>query len=285
MSDQAASTVCAAKPAITRRPTAVRVNGVVIPRADIARETQNHPADKPIAAWLAAARALVVRELLLQEARRVCISASPLADPEGRRETDEEAMIRSLVEQEVTTPTADLETCRRYFDANRRRFRSPDLFEVSHILIAASPKDAVARTRAREKAQRIATTLQGSGPGASFAVMAEAESACPSGKLGGSLGQIGPGQTVPEFEAALRDLPVGAVADRPVETRYGFHVVRVDRRIDGSELPFEAVHAKIAHWLDDKVRRTAIRQYISVLAGQAKIEGVSLDASSSPLVQ
>ena len=44
-------------------------------RSAIARETQNHPAAKPIDAWLAAARALVVRELLLQEARRLGIEA------------------------------------------------------------------------------------------------------------------------------------------------------------------------------------------------------------------
>ena len=49
------------------KPRAISVNGKVIPREVIAREVQNHPAEKPILAWQAAARALVVRELLLQE--------------------------------------------------------------------------------------------------------------------------------------------------------------------------------------------------------------------------
>ena len=49
------------------KPKTIRVNGAVIAREVIAREVQNHPAEKPILAWQAAARALVVRELLLQE--------------------------------------------------------------------------------------------------------------------------------------------------------------------------------------------------------------------------
>ena len=53
------------------KPKTISVNGKVIPREVIAREVQNHPAEKPILAWQAAARALVVRELLLQESERL----------------------------------------------------------------------------------------------------------------------------------------------------------------------------------------------------------------------
>ncbi len=80
---------------------------MVIPREAIAREVQNHPADKPILAWQAAARALVVRQLLLQESARLGVTAEPLRDPEGRVETAEEAAMRTLVEREVATPEPD----------------------------------------------------------------------------------------------------------------------------------------------------------------------------------
>ena len=66
------------------KPKTISVNGKVIPREVIAREVQNHPAEKPILAWQAAARALVVRELLLQESTRLGIEAEPLCDAEGR---------------------------------------------------------------------------------------------------------------------------------------------------------------------------------------------------------
>lgn len=283
MSSSAPAAGCTIKPVITTKQKAISVNGFVIPRAMIARETQNHPASKPIEAWLAAARALVVRELLLQESRRLGIAPTPIADADGRRETDEEALVRAVVEREVVTPRADEAACRRYYDMNRRRFRTPDLYEVRHILLSAAPDDTAARTKAKRRADIIVAALQGD-PSV-FGDMALAESACPSGKVGGSLGQIGPGQTVPEFEQALKSMPVGEVANTPVETRHGFHVVLLDRRIAGCEMPFDIVRDRIAGWLDEKVRRVAIRQYIAILAGRAEITGIVLDASATPLVQ
>src|ERR1044072_8732914 len=83
------------------KPINVSVNGVVIPRDDIQREMQHHPAAKPLAAWQEAARALLVRELLLQRARHLGIESAPMADPDGRREAEEEALMRAVVEREV----------------------------------------------------------------------------------------------------------------------------------------------------------------------------------------
>ena len=107
---------------------------------------QNHPAEKPILAWQAAARALVVRELLLQESARLGIEAEPLRDAEGRSETDEEAAMRALIEREVVTPEPDEAACLRFYEQNRQRFRSGDLYEAAHILIASRPDDVAART-------------------------------------------------------------------------------------------------------------------------------------------
>src|SRR5690606_21104027 len=109
---------CSVRDALLPKTGRVVVNGVVIARDAIARESQNHPSASPIKAWQAAAHALVVRELLLQEARRIGVAAVPLDDGEGRRETEEESLIRALIEQEVATPVADTETCRRYYEQN-----------------------------------------------------------------------------------------------------------------------------------------------------------------------
>ncbi len=277
MSELPQDSGCSVKPAIAAKPRTISVNGVEIARATIARETQNHPASKPIEAWQAAARALVVRELLLQEARRIALEPEPISDDEGRRETDDEALVRGLVEREVVTPTADEATCRRYYEQNRRRFTSPTLHEVSHILLPHDGPDL------ELTAATILTALRGDP--ATFDALARRHSVCPSKETGGNLGQIGPGQTVPEFEAALPALPVGVVAPAPVRTRFGLHIVKVERRIDGRELPFEMVRERIAAWLDEKVRRTAIQQYISILAGKADIVGIEIAASPSPLVQ
>lgn len=272
----------AASPGVARprRPirkfVAVSVNGVTIPSADIARETQHHQASDPDVAWDLAARALALRELLGQEADRLGIEAEPMEDGEGRRETPQEARLRALVDREVVVPRADAAACRRYYDANRARFRAPTLFEAAHILL---PKGE----GARERAAAIVAELQAHPE--RFAALAEAHSACPSSKQGGNLGQVGPGQTVPEFEAALAGLPVGTVAAQPIESRYGLHVVRVDRRIEGRELPFDLVRERIADYLEEAVQRRALQQYVAILAGRAKLSGVDFGASTGPLVQ
>jgi peptidyl-prolyl cis-trans isomerase C len=274
-----------ARPARRRftRPVPVSVNGVAIPSAAIVRETQHHQASDPDVAWELATRALAIRELLMQEAERLAIDAQPIDDGEGRTETPEEARLRALLEREVVVPRADEAACQRYYESNRRRFRSPDLFEVAHILIAAAPGNDHARRAARQAAVALIDELQKNPAG--FAAAAAARSDCPSARHGGNLGQIGPGQTVPEFEAALVRMAEPGLCPDPVETRYGMHVVRVDRRIDGRQLPFEAVHERIADYLDEAVHRRALQQYVSILAGRAQVTGVDLGAANSPLVQ
>jgi len=258
--------------------TRVSVGGVVIPHDVISREAQNHTAQTPIAAWMAAARALVVRELLLGEARRVGIGASPASDEEGRRETDDEAMIRALIEQEVATPTPDEAACRRYYDQNRSRFRSADIYEVAHILFAARRDDPASFDRARADAA-AALEILAREPG-KFAELARAHSTCPSAEQGGNLGQVTAGQTTPEFEAAMKALEPGAMSEAPVETRYGLHIIRLERRIDGRELPFEFVHDRIAGYLAERVHRIAVAQYVARLAGRVQVEGVALPAAA-----
>lgn len=281
MSSPAAA--CSAKPAINVRPRIVSVGGRPVPRDAIAQEAQNHPANSPFEAWMSAARALVIRELLLQEAQHLGISAAPLEDDEGRRETDDEALVRMVVEREVVTPEPDLETCRRYYDNNRRRFRSPDLHEVSHILLTAAPGDQAARAAGRQRAAELIAELERN-PSA-FAALAQEYSACPSKTVGGNLGQISPGQTVPEFEQALPAIPASEHHAAAVESRYGIHIVRVNRHEPGRDLPFEMVQPRIAAYLAEHVRRTALRQYISLLAGRYPVVGVDLGATDSPLMQ
>jgi peptidyl-prolyl cis-trans isomerase C len=262
------------QPAAWPKPSVVSVNGVVVARAAIAREAQNHPAGKPIIAWQAAARALALRELLLQEARRVGITAAPAIDAHGRRETEDEALIRTLAEREVTVPEADEDACRRYYEQNRRRFRSADIFEASHILFAAPARDRKTFAEAQRAATAVLAELKARPE--RFAELAQAHSACPSGQQSGNLGQITAGQTTAEFEAALVKLEPGTLSEEPVATRYGLHIIRLDRRHEGRPLPFEIVAERIAAYLTERARRTATAQFIARLVSRAEITGVEL---------
>jgi peptidyl-prolyl cis-trans isomerase C len=269
--------------AIRTAPKTISVNGTIIPREAIAREAQHHPAATPADAFARAARALVVRQLLLDEARRLELTPHPLGDGDGRRETDEEALVRQVVYSEVRLPQLDEASCRRYFEQNRKKFRSPDIFEAAHILFAAAPGDRDARTKAKRDAAAAIEVLRDKPD--RFADLACAHSACVSAQQGGNLGQITRGATAPEFEKALATLTPGAMSPAPVETRYGFHVIRLQRRIEGRDLPFEAVCDRISAYLADAVERRALAQYVAILAGRATVVGVDFGASRSPLVQ
>lgn len=263
----------------TGRPAPVTVNGVTIARDAIQREMQHHPADKPISAWQQAARALVVRELLMQRARYLCVTPEPLKDANDRRETDEEAMIRALIAREVTVPEPDDETCRRYYTQNRARFRATDIYEAAHILFAAVPSDGQAYAQARADAEAVLATLQ-EGPD-SFAALARAYSRCPSAAHGGNLGQITTGQTTLEFERALMALAPGEISAEPVASRYGFHIIRLDRKCVGRTLPYEVVAGHIAHYLRVSVRQRAEAQYIARLVSAARIKGFDLTGAGA----
>ena len=268
-------TTCSAHAQIPAgKPAAVSVNGVTIPRDAIVREMQHHPASKAIAAWQQAARALVIRELLLQRARMIDLAPKPISDAAGRRETEEEALMRGVVDREVIVPEPDDETCRRYYDRNGARFRSPDIFEAAHILFAALPKDREAYARAREQAATMLAELHQQPE--RFAELAHAHSRCLSAAQGGNLGQITAGQTTSEFERALIALASGELCAEPVATRYGFHIIRLDRKHEGRLLPYDVVASRIADYLRESVRRRADVQYIARLVTTAKIEGIDL---------
>ena len=262
---------------------AVTVNGVAIAESDILAEAQNHPAENPGAALLSAARALAVRELLLQRARERQIAVSPESDAEGRSETDDDAAIRRLIEEEVTVPSATAEECLRFYENNRAKFRSEPIFEASHILIAADPADERARAAARSDAERLAAVL--AEHPSEFATMARTHSACPSAEQGGNLGQLTRGSTVAEFERALARMAEGEITPRPVESRFGYHIIRLERRIDGEQLPFDFVQQRIAGWLEASTWSKAVSQYIAILAADATITGIDLLAADGPLMQ
>lgn len=263
-------------------PPAVAVNGHVIAHAAIAQEVQHHAGESARQAWDAATRALVVRELLAQRARALGVVAAPQPG-EGPRETEEERLIQALLQAEIRTPQADEAACRRYYQANPARFRAPDLFEPVHILFKAAREDAAAHAVAEARARAVLAEVAGHPE--RLEALARALSDCPSAAEGGRLGQVARGETTPEFEAALLALRPGETCAAPVCTRYGVHVLRLERKVEGQALPFAQVRATIARYLEEHSWRRAVAQYVALLAGQARIEGFDMPGAATPLVQ
>ncbi len=262
---------------LTNAPVPVTVNGVTIAAEAIAAEAQNHPlpkGDKPGRAWQAASRALALREVLLQEAKAQAIAAAPVELAEGQWETEEEALIRQLLESAIPAAEIDEAKLRAIYDYAPDRFRGPSLFEAAHILFPAAPGDAEARAAARLRAATVLAELHGDPR--RFAALAAEHSACPSRGNGGMLGQLASGDTVPEFEVALSAMEEGSISDTPVESRYGFHLIRLDARVRGEVLPFAAVLPHLRQAQEKAAWVRASRAYVEELAAQAEVTGIDL---------
>ena len=217
-------------------------------------------------------RVAVVRELLCQRAADLGLFEDG---------ANQDTAIERLLDLEARTPEPTEAECRRYYDAHLTEFRSGDLVAARHILFGVTPGTPIDALRA--KAEETLHTLKHEPE--RFDELARQLSNCPSGQQGGNIGQVTRGECVEEFDAALFENGGVGVLSRLINTRYGFHIVSVEQRIEGRQLPFETVKEQIAERLATQVGTKALAQYVRVLAGQAHIEGVDLHASDSPLVQ
>jgi peptidyl-prolyl cis-trans isomerase C len=242
----------------------IKVDGVEIAEIDLANELQYHQNSNFDVVVQQAAQALVVRQLLLDEAKRKSLDVS--------KEYEEEAL-QKLLADNVTYDDPTSEICQRYFENNSAKFMTLPLLEVNHILLAAAKNDLATREEAKNKALDIIDQLK-KDP-LLFPALANQYSACPSKAAGGSLGQISKGQTVPEFERVLMSMPQG-LGDKPVESRYGFHVVNIIQKIAGKPLEYSMVEDKVKGYLVHRASHLAIQAFIQALVEKAEIEGVNI---------
>ncbi|WP_368930320.1 peptidylprolyl isomerase [Achromobacter xylosoxidans] len=245
----------------------VMINGVELTDADMEQELPLH-ADAPNP-MRAATTALVLRRVLRDEAAR-----------QGLDLASEDDAIGVLLERHAPAPEADEAACRRYYQANPQRFIVGELIEADHILFQVTPGVNLDMLRAHAGAVLADLLADPSG----FAEVARRQSNCPSAAVGGNLGQLGRGDTVPEFEKAVFALPAGGLLPQVLETRHGLHIVRVTRRIEGRLLPFEQVRESIASALAAASRDTAWRQYARLLVDRADVRGIDLGAAEDDRV-
>jgi peptidyl-prolyl cis-trans isomerase C len=215
------------------------------------------------------------RELLRQEA----VAAGLLA--EGAPASEADAAIERLLEREVAVPDPGEAECRRFYQAHPELFTAGELAAVRHILFQVTPGTPVGALRA--KAEGVLSQLLQAPE--RFAALARECSNCPSSQHGGNLGQLERGESAPEFEAAVFGGTWTGIHAQLVKTRFGFHIVAVDRRAPGRRAPFEAVRGQVAERLRAATLERALAQYVRVLAGRADVRGVDLGAVATPLVQ
>lgn len=247
------------------------INGITLQRSD----EQLTPAELRERAW---------SELLRQEAVRTgWLPARPVLEA-PRLDADQEQAVHRMLEQEVPLRLPDEAECARFHGGHPQLFALGCKVHVRHILFAVTPGVDVRALAARAEQVLLELTDRAAPPGR-FAERARELSNCPSGAQGGDLGWLAPPDCAPELGAVLFDEKVAGLHPKLVQSRFGFHIVEVLERVPGRPVPYEQARERIAALLAQRSRMTALHQYIRLLAGRARVEGVELEAADSPLVQ
>lgn len=163
------------------------------------------------------------------------------------------------------------EDAKKYYSTNKKEFETPEQVKASHILVIPDTDPNTdpnqAKAKAKTKAEDLLRQIK---DGADFATLAKARSDGPSGAKGGDLGFFSRGQMVPAFEKVAFQLKVGQVSDI-VETRFGYHIIRVTDHKDSNVITFEQARDDIINRLTQQKQRELSMQYVESLKAKAKI--------------
>ena len=262
---------------MTEFDTLPAVNGVLLARPEEAALSREE------------LRQRACTELLRQAAMQAGLLAAddpaPLAGAFSEAAT---SAIEALLDQALSLPEPSDEACRRYHAAHIARYAVGERTLVRHVLFAVTP--GVDVNALRQRAEACLLDVRCATPGKAgaldrFAVVAGSTSNCPSGAQGGDLGWLTSDDCAPEFGRELFGHAEIGVLPRLVHSRFGLHVVEVLAREPGSVPAYESVHAAVAQALRQQSFTTALRQYLQLLAGQADLQGLDLEAADTPLLQ
>jgi len=231
-------------------------------------------------------------ELLRQTAiQKGLLDANDAPGTDGIASEAASAAIENLLEQELQVPEPSEEACQRHHAANQSSlYTTGERVNVRHILFAVTP--GVDLNALRKQAEGTLLNVRcfdsantKSGTDDAFSKAAKTLSNCPSGAEGGQLGWLTTTDCAPEFAKELFGHAEVGVLPRLVHSRFGLHVVEVMGREAGVAQPFESVRGAVSMTLKQHSYVTALRQYLSLLAGEATVQGVDLEAADTPLVQ
>ena len=193
---------------------------------------------------------LIGDKLLLIDAKRNLLEAEAEFKAELAKLKDRLLTSYALekVLARVTVSDKDVE---EYYEANKDKFVSGESVNASHILVETE-----------QKALEVLAEIKA---GKAFEDAAREYSSCPSKEQGGSLGDFGRGQMVPEFDTAVFEMEVGTVTETPVKTQFGYHLIKLNSKSESKAMPLSEIAPQIKEGLLGEKRRTAYESRINQL--------------------
>jgi peptidyl-prolyl cis-trans isomerase C len=245
-------------------PYLAKIDGTTITQDDYDREFQSLPDyAKQIFADPSGREKflneIINKELLYKDALNKGLDKTP----EFSRKVDDFrklTLVSAVFEKEImATAKVTDQDVKDYYEKNKAEFMPVKEIKASHILV-----------KSEEEAVKVLARLKN---GEKFDAVAKAVSVdAASAKNGGDLGYFRKGQMVPEFERAASSLKVGEISSRPVKTQFGYHIIKVTDKKQGTVLGFEEVRDLISQKLSGERQKEAFEKYVAGLRNTIKVE-------------
>jgi len=194
---------------------------------------------------------IINNKLLLLDAKRNLFEAEP--EFRERLNLMRDQLLTSYASEKVlrgiTASDAEVEA---YYNEHKAELVSEESVSASHILV--DTEDTALEILKKIRAGEI-----------SFADAAKEYSSCPSKENGGSLGEFGRGQMVPEFDTKVFEMKPGEITDVPVKTQFGYHIIKLDSKNEAHEIPFAEIKDRLKDALVSEKQKAAYESKINQL--------------------
>jgi len=254
--------VAACRPA-ARDPVILSLGEEVVRRSDFERHLKSLE-DRGGAALAPEVQEAVLLPWLEERVQVLAARQKGLLKPGAAAEDERRAILVLLLDcSKVTVDDAEVEA---YYREHPEEFQVPETVGLSQIIVGTS-------NEARDVRRRLAKDRK------AFEAIAREVSRAPEAEAGGFMGTFSRGQLPTELEEVAFRLPVGGLSE-VVVTSLGFHVLRVDTRQPAREVPLEETAGRIRARLEQQKAEKNVRQFVSDLMAQAKVNHAAAIASS-----
>ncbi|OPY58864.1 MAG: Foldase protein PrsA precursor [Pelotomaculum sp. PtaU1.Bin035] len=185
---------------------------------------------------------------------------------------EEVAYILNLQEQVTKdVPPVSEEDVKKYYDENQKQFEQPEQLQVRHILFFSGDQDTPVKhtdTEAKQMAEEVIAQLN---QGKDFAELAKEKSEDSATKDNGGLYTFSEGQAVKEFSDAAYALGPGEYTQSPVKTEYGYHVIKMEKRIPAVQYSYDQIKQRLADQLSEQAKQGKFNDFMQEVRNKATI--------------
>ena len=238
------------------------VAGKEIKESDLQNVISRYPEDKRAYFTTEEAKKQLLEQIVSFELINILGKELKIDDTEEYRENVKQAekdiLTQLTLNKLLLEVTVTDEDALDYYNNNKEQFTQAPTVSAKHILV--DTKELCEQIKSEIDSNKL-----------TFEEAALKYSTCPSKEEGGNLGAFGRGMMVPEFEEVAFSLDLNVVSE-PVQTQFGYHLVKVEQRNDGVEMKFDEVKPQIVNKLLQEAQQ---RKYLDVVKELEKKHGVT----------